>query len=93
MCSGEKHAFRAGVYNVILAGAAFMHTDALQAFWAPELAPLRADVDEAMNGEDLLLNYAVAAATNASRPCIQVSHLELRCLPEGDVLCLRSWCP
>ena len=79
---------------MILAGAAFMGTGALQAFSAPALAGLRAAADEDMNGEDLLLNYALAAATDASRPCVQVSSRArlLDSVVPGQAA-LRSTCP
>ena len=69
---GEKHAFSRGRYNLILAGAAFMPTSFLALVLSPELAAMREMVDQQMNGEDLLLNFAVAAACNATQPCIQV---------------------
>ena len=69
---GEKHAFSHGRYNLILAGAAFMPASFLALFSSPELAAMRDMVDQQINGEDLLLNFAVAAGCNATQPCIQV---------------------
>ena len=71
-CRGEKHAFRHGRYNLILAGAAFMPQSFLGTFSAAPLQGLRDMVDQQMNGEDLLLNFAVAAACQLPQPCLQV---------------------
>ena len=49
-----------------------MPTSFLTLLSSPELAAMRDMVDQQMNGEDLLLNFAVAAACNATQPCIQV---------------------
>lgn len=64
---GEGYAKEARRFNVILTGAVFMeHAQLFSRVMADELAPLRALVDELMNGEDLLMNFVVANRTRGS---------------------------
>lgn len=64
---GEGYAKSARRFNVILTGAVFMeHAELFPRVMAEELAPLRALVDELMNGEDLLMNFVVANLTRGS---------------------------
>lgn len=52
---------------MILTGAVFMaHAQLFSKIMADDLAPLRALVDELMNGEDLLMNFVVANLTHGS---------------------------
>ncbi|KAK9804142.1 hypothetical protein WJX73_004457 [Symbiochloris irregularis] len=64
---GEGYAKQARRFNVILTGAVFMeHAKLFSHIMAAELTPLRALVDELMNGEDLLMNFVVANLTRGS---------------------------
>eukprot|EP00887_Chlorella_sp_A99_P007508 scaffold2.g7508.t1 len=58
---GERYAVDRGGYNAVLTGAAFIDTwTAFPAYWADPVATSRAEVDRVFNGEDLLMNFALA---------------------------------
>eukprot|EP00798_Chlamydomonas_sp_ICE-L_P009627 gene9627-7541_t len=57
----EKHTYDSGVYNVVLAGAAFMdHQMVFDLYFSDHNKKGREIVDEVFNCDDLLLNYIMA---------------------------------
>lgn len=50
-------------YSIVLTNIAFVHIAVLHAYWARELEPLRAYVNQKKNCEDLLINFVSARVT------------------------------
>ncbi|PRW57258.1 glycosyltransferase family 64 C5-like [Chlorella sorokiniana] len=59
---GERHVFRQMQYNTVLTGFAFVSRRLLDLYWADRYAQGRAHVLSEKNCEDILFNYAAAAA-------------------------------
>lgn len=71
---GEPEAIEQGRYNLILSGAAFLDNRRyFEKYWAEELEPLRAIVNEKLNCDDILMNFVVAYShsQSSSLPVVQ----------------------
>ncbi|GAB4816089.1 hypothetical protein N2152v2_003135 [Parachlorella kessleri] len=74
---GEATVFRENTYNAVITKAAFLDAQtAFQLYWSPENAPGkcqsprsagRAYVDRLFNGEDILMNFVLAAHARANQ--------------------------